>query len=77
MSRLFLRCLLCERQQADGLLSGATWARIPVTTSVEHPAVKEGVTRVCPWCQNADAGWRARVDAVLGGSSAGGIEAVG
>ena len=28
MSRLYLRCVICGRQQADGLLSRAAWVHV-------------------------------------------------
>lgn len=67
MSRLYLRCAICERQQADGLLSGATWAKVPVVTATLHPAVKGGTTRVCPWCQNEHPDWQRRALDAVGG----------
>ena len=42
MSRLYLRCVVCSRQQADGLISGAAWGRLelPAGLEVEHSALK-------------------------------------
>jgi hypothetical protein len=47
MSRLYLRCVLCSRQQADGLISGAAWGRLelPAGVVVEHPALKGSTFR--------------------------------
>ena len=72
---LYLHCALCGRKQADGLLSGATWARVEVGRPLGQAAAG-GVARVCPWCQNEHTDWRVRVDALTGGSQEG-IEAVG
>jgi hypothetical protein len=62
MSRLYLVCAICERRQADGLLSGAAWGRVelPPGTSVEHPAVKGTMLLTCPTCVGADPEWAAR-----------------
>ena len=42
MSRLYLVCAICDRRQADGLLSGAAWGRaeLPPGATIQHPAVK-------------------------------------
>jgi hypothetical protein len=72
MSRLYLRCVICSRQQADGLLSGAAWGRLelPADAVVHHPAVHNGTARACPSCVSP--GWEERVLASLGlGSNAG------
>ena len=52
MSRLYLRCAFCDRQQADGLISGAAWGRLelPAGTVVAHPALKGTTLRACPNC---------------------------
>jgi hypothetical protein len=67
MSRLYLRCALCSRQQAAGLLSGAAWRalELPTESSVQHAAVRDGVVRVCPSCA-AHPNWENRVLAMLG-----------
>jgi hypothetical protein len=77
MSRLYLRCAVCDRQQADGLLSGATWARVPIGAITSHPSVKGGVTRVCPWCQNEHADWQARALEAVGVDASGNLRAAG
>jgi len=60
MSRLYLVCAICDRRQADGLLSGAAWGRfeLPQDASVEHPAVKGTTVLSCPACVNGNAGWQ-------------------
>jgi hypothetical protein len=71
MSRLYLRCVLCSRQQADGLLSGAGWGRLelPVGAVVHHPAVKGSTARACPSCMSSNHDWQEHVLATLGLSS--------
>jgi hypothetical protein len=68
MSRLYLRCVLCSRQQADGLISGAAWGRLelPVDAVVHHPAVQNGTARACPSCVSGYPDWQSRALAVLG-----------
>jgi hypothetical protein len=65
MSRLYLRCVLCSRQQADGLISGAAWGRLelPAGLEVEHPALKGSTFRCCPSCAQRNPGWE---DELLG-----------
>ena len=67
MSRLYLRCVICSRQQAEGLLSGAAWGRLelPPGTVVEHAALRESTLRACPSC-SSEPGWQERVLASLG-----------
>ena len=59
MSRLYLVCAICDRRQADGLLSGAAWGRmeLPPGTAVEHPAVKGTTLLTCPSCVSNDPRW--------------------
>lgn len=61
MSRLYLRCAICSRQQADGLISGATWGRLelPPGAEIEHPALKGSMFRVCPSCMERHPDWEA------------------
>ena len=61
MSRLYLRCAICSRQQADGLISGAAWGRLelPPGTEIEHPALKGSMFRVCPSCVQRHPDWEA------------------
>ena len=59
MSRLYLVCAICDRRQADGLLSGASWGRaeLPPDVELEHPAVKGTMLLTCPTCVSKDPGW--------------------
>jgi hypothetical protein len=59
MSRLYLVCAICDRRQADGLISGAAWGRIelPPGSAVDHPAVKGTTVRACPSC-STEPGWQ-------------------
>jgi hypothetical protein len=68
MSRLYLRCVICSRQQAEGLISGAAWGRLelPVGAVVHHPAVRGSIARACPACVNKDPDWQHRVLHALG-----------
>jgi hypothetical protein len=68
MSRLYLRCVICSRQQAEGLLSGAAWGRLelPMDAVVHHPAVHNRTARACPSCVSKDAEWQSRVLNALG-----------
>jgi hypothetical protein len=68
MSRLYLRCVICSRQQAEGLLSGAGWGRLelPSDLQVKHPALNGTTLRACPSCVSADPEWQPRVLGALG-----------
>jgi hypothetical protein len=68
MSRLYLRCVICSRQQAEGLISGAAWGRLelPAGASVEHPALKGSTFRACPSCCSNQPDWQSRVLTSLG-----------
>ena len=68
MSRLYLRCVICSRQQADGLISGAMWGRLelPAGVTVEHPALKGSTLRACPGCVAREPNWQESVLASLG-----------
>jgi hypothetical protein len=67
MSRLYLRCVLCSRQQANGLLSGAAWGRLelPPGAVVHHPGVLDSTARACPSCAG-DPEWEGRALVALG-----------
>jgi len=67
MSRLYLRCAICARQQADGLLSGAAWGRVelPPGATVEHPALRDSTLRACPSC-SSEPDWQNRLLSSLG-----------
>ena len=68
MSRLYLRCAICSRQQADGLISGAAWGRLelPPGAAVEHPALRGAELRACPQCVGRHPDWQADLLASLG-----------
>jgi len=56
MSPLYLRCGLCGRQQADGLLSRGLWG---------HLDLGDGTTlRACPTCKEQHSDWDARLRAL-------------
>jgi hypothetical protein len=67
MSRLYLRCAICSRQQAEGLLSGAAWGRLelPAGAAVDHPALRGSTLRACPSC-SSEPGWQGRLLTSLG-----------
>ena len=73
MSRLYLRCVICSRQQAEGLISGASWGRLelPADVSLDHPALVGSTLRACPSCIGGDPHWQHRVLASLGISAEG------
>ena len=73
MSRLYLRCAICSRQQAEGLLSGAAWGRLelPPGAVVEHAAVRDSTLRACPSCAS-EPGWEERLLSSLGMDHGGG-----
>jgi hypothetical protein len=60
MSRLFLRCALCGRQQADGLLSRGFWGHIELADN--------SVLRACPACKGTG-DWEARLRASANGGA--------
>jgi hypothetical protein len=67
MSRLYLRCNICSRQQAEGLISGAAWGRLelPPGATVDHPALQGSTLRACPSC-SSQPDWQNRVLVSLG-----------
>ena len=71
MSRLYLLCVVCTRQQADGLLSGAAWGKLelPEGAAVEHPALKGSHFRCCPSCVQRHPDWAEELLSSLGVSS--------
>ncbi len=73
MSRLYLVCAICDRRQADGLISGAAWGRVelPAGATIEHPAVKGTQVLSCPSCVSSDAAWQETVLVAIGVSSNG------
>ena len=68
MSRLYLLCVVCSRQQADGLISGAGWGRLelPPGSEVEHPALKGSMFRCCPTCVERHPDWQNNLLSSLG-----------
>ena len=68
MSRLYLRGVICSRQQADGLIAGAAWGRreLPHGAEVDHPALKGSTFRACPTCCGNHPDWQHRVLASFG-----------
>jgi len=68
MSRLYLRCVLCSRQQAEGLISGASWGHLELPAGIEtdHPALAGSTLRACPSCIGGDPHWQNRALASLG-----------
>jgi hypothetical protein len=60
MSRLYLYCGLCGRQQADGILSRGYWGHLEVTST--H------VLRACPTCKEQHADWEVRLRATQPGA---------
>ena len=68
MTRLYLRCAICSRQQAEGLISGAGWGRmeLPRGTHFEHPALNGSTLRACPTCINSNPDWEARILSSIG-----------
>lgn len=68
MSRLYLRCAICDRQQADGLISGAAWGRLELANGVvvDHPALKGLMLRACPHCVGRHPDWKERALGALG-----------
>jgi hypothetical protein len=73
MSRLYLRCVICDRQQADGLISGAAWGRLelPPGAEIEHPALKGSAFRACPTCTHRHPNWQQELLVSLGLGGAG------
>ena len=68
MPRLYLVCAICDRRQADGLISGAAWGRIelPSGSAVDHPAVKGSTLLACPNCVGQHSDWQDRAQASVG-----------
>jgi hypothetical protein len=68
MARLYLHCAICDRKQADGLISGAAWGRFEVAddTARDHPALRGTALRVCPTCIERHPDWLDRISTALG-----------
>jgi len=56
MSRLYLLCGLCGRQQADGLLSRGYWG---------HLEAEGNLLKACPMCKEEHSDWEARLRALV------------
>jgi hypothetical protein len=71
MSRLYLVCAICDRRQAEGLISGAAWARLelPPGADIEHPALTGSQFRCCPACAQRHPDWEVELLSSLGLSS--------
>jgi hypothetical protein len=68
VSRLYLRCAICDRQQAEGIISSAAWGRLELANGVqvEHPALKGLTLRACPTCVERHPDWKDQALAALG-----------
>ena len=68
MSRLYLRCAICSRQAAEGLISGAAWGKLelPPGAEIEHPALRGSLFRVCPHCLQRHPDWESSLLESLG-----------
>jgi len=75
MSRLYLRCAICSRQQAEGLISGAAWGRLelPPDAEIEHPALRGSTFRACPTCIGRHPDWQDQLLTSLGIASGFGL----
>jgi hypothetical protein len=69
MSRLYLHCGLCGRQQADGLLSRGFWGHLDVGHGSGLSA--------CPGCKEQHPDWAERLRMSLGASDTGGFSLPG
>ena len=74
MSPLYLRCVICDRQQAEGLLSGAGWGRLelPAGAAIQHPALRGSTFRACPSCVQRHPDWERELLVSLGVTQGGG-----
>jgi hypothetical protein len=59
MSRLYLYCGLCGRQQADGLISRGYWGHLELGGG--------NALRACPTCKEQHVDWETRLRASLPG----------
>jgi hypothetical protein len=65
VSRLYLRCAICGRQQADGLLSRAAWVHVV--------RADRSSASVCPTCKETHSDLEKRLDASEPTSGFGGV----
>jgi len=56
MTRLYLFCGLCGRQQADGILSRGYWGHLEL--------VGGNALQACPTCKEQHSDWEARLTAL-------------
>jgi hypothetical protein len=65
---LYLHCAICNRKQADGILSGMAWGRLelPQGAEAEHPALRGSMFRVCPGCMQRHPDWESSLLESLG-----------
>lgn len=69
MSPLLLRCVLCGRTQAEGLLSRASWGHVERPTATAVPASQRtAVVSACPGCKARHPDWEQRLQAVVNGT---------
>ena len=65
MSRLYLHCGLCGRQQADGLLSRGYWGHLELGNGRALCA--------CPTCKEQHSDWEARLSSLNEPSAGDGV----
>ena len=65
---LYLHCAICNRKQADGIISGMAWGRLvlPESAKAEHPGLNGSTLRVCPTCMERHPDWESSLLASLG-----------
>ncbi len=61
MSPLYLRCVVCGRQQADGILSRSSWSHVSLSDGKNASA--------CPECKDKHSDWEQRVQSGASGDS--------
>ena len=61
MSPLYLRCGVCGRHQADGILSRSSWVHVSLADGKNASA--------CPECQEKHADWEQRIQADAGSNT--------
>jgi len=73
MARLYLHCAICDRKQAEGMLSGAAWGRYEVDPALvrDHPSLNGTALRVCPTCIGRHPDWQAQLRTAFGLGGAG------
>ena len=57
MSPLYLRCGVCGRHQADGILSRSSWGHVSLSDGKNASA--------CPECQEKHSDWEQRIQSDL------------